>query len=165
MCPLPPKRRRDNSVNRRATNPTINTTFNGSPSYPVEDALYATVLLGLPANITLTTGLLPFRGPNFAINGNTTGPRPPPHSETFALPAGLHSVQIAALPGGQLVELTREVTPPHGDGMGTAVLLSTRQLGAEGINTTEMSAELCNYQTFSGVLRVQERPSTKPRGR
>jgi len=28
------------------------------------------------------------------------------------------------------------------------------QLGAEGINTTAMSTELCDYQTFSGVLRL-----------
>ena len=100
---------------RRPSNPTLNTTFQGSPRYPVEDAFCATCLLAEPVNLTLTTGLW-FQGPRFDIN--TTG-QPPPRSMTFELPAGLHSVHVAALPGGQRAELSR--------GGGAAV--SRQQLG------------------------------------
>ncbi len=128
---------------RRPTNPVLNTTFVTDARYPAEDALYATVLLSRPANITLTTGL-PYHGKNFDIN-----PTVPPQSTAFALGAGLHSVQVASLPGGQRIEVSRA----WNDASGNEQQFARSVVGTEGINTTEMSSALCNYQTFSGVLR------------
>jgi len=47
----------------------------------------------------------------------------------------------AAIPGGQRFTFTRG---------GKSVMA----VGSEGINTTAMSAALCNDQTFSGILRI-----------
>jgi len=58
-----------------------------APGYPLEDRVYATVLLATPANVSICSG-----GGGWA---------------SFALPAGLHSINATALPGLQRFRVQR----------------------------------------------------------
>ena len=115
---------------------------NCDPDYTPEDAVYVTSLLSSPGFLTIESGL-PFTKPpgngasGFTINVST------PSLHRFDLPAGLHSVQVPALPGAQKFTFHRA---------GQVVPISAT--GSEGINTTAMSAAACNHQIFSGVLNL-----------
>eukprot|EP01047_Picozoa_sp_COSAG01_P010741 COSAG01_NODE_461_length_16698_cov_113.458160_3_plen_548_part_00 len=118
-------------------------TIHATAEYPAEDAVYVTSLLAEPATLTITTGLSFTKAPGRGAAGFTI-PRAGsgPVNTTFALPAGLHAVHVPALQGGQMFTVSR----------GGAVVATV--LGSEGINTTAMSAAICNKQTFSGVIRL-----------
>ena len=60
----------------------------------------------------------------------------------FALPAGVSSVQLPAASGAQRFEVRR------------GALQLADVVGSEAINTTEMSAGVCNMQTFCGTVRL-----------
>ena len=116
-------------------------TIHATQAYPAEDAVYVTTLLRTPANVTIESGLPFTKPPGDGAAGFTITPTSPPSTAWFVLPAGLHSVQVPALCGGQRITVRR----------GTTVV---SLLGSEGINTTDMSAAICNKQTFSGILRL-----------
>ena len=84
--------------------------------------MYVTTLLAAPANVTITSG-----------GGE---------SLTFAVPAGLASVQVPAAPGAQRFELER----------GGRRLVDI--IGAENINSTALSSDICTMQTFTGTARL-----------
>ena len=106
--------------------------------YPVEDMVYVTSLLAEPGTLTVESGLPFTKPPGNGIAGFTI-PVGKPSTATFQLSAGLHSVKVPALAGGQRFTFAR----------GGEKMVAT---GSEGINTTEMSAIVCNVQTFTGVL-------------
>jgi hypothetical protein len=111
--------------------------------YPKEDMVYVTSLLAEPGTLTIESGLPFTKPPGNGIAGFTI-PVGEPSSTRFQLPAGLHSVKVPALAGGQRFTFER--------GGGKKVVAT----GSEGINTTELSAIVCNVQTFTGVLTVKD---------
>lgn len=111
--------------------------------YVVEDMVYVTSLLARPGTLTIESGL-PFTKPPGKGAAGFTIPVSTPSSHTFELPAGLHSVEVPALSGGQRFTFKRPEASP------------VSATGSEGINTTAMSAIICNMQTFSGVLKVNQ---------
>ncbi len=115
---------------------------NCDPEYVPEDAVYVTSLLSSPGTLTIETGL-PFTKPPGNGASGFTIPVGKPSVQTFQLPAGLHSVQVPALPGAQKFTFSR-----------TGLTAPVTAIGSEGINTTAMSTEVCNTQVFSGVMNV-----------
>lgn len=115
---------------------------NCDPDYIVEDAVFVTSLLSSPGTVVITTGL-PYTKP--AGNGASgfTIAVDAPSTHSFQLPAGLHSLQVPALPGAQNITFMRDGLPAP-----------VTSIGSEGINTTAMSAAVCNLQIFSGVLNI-----------
>lgn len=102
--------------------------------------VYVTSLLAEPGTLTVESGLPYTKPPGNGIAGFTI-PVGKPSSTSFHLLAGLHSVSVPALAGGQRFTFER----------GGKKLVAA---GSEGINTTELSAIVCNLQTFTGVLNV-----------
>jgi hypothetical protein len=64
-----------------------------------------------------------------------------PSSTSFQVSAGVTSVKVPLLQGGQRFTFTRAGK-------------SVSATGAEGVNTTALSVNICNQQTFSGVLNI-----------
>jgi hypothetical protein len=119
-------------------------TIHATTAYPAEDMVYITCLLAEPANITVESGL-PFTKPpgKGAAGFEIPGAKPSASKTVFAVPAGVYSVKVPALCGGQRFTFER-------GGATWSVL------GSEGINTTAMSTGICNKQTFSGVLQFTD---------
>lgn len=114
------------------------------PEYPIEDMVYVTGLLAEPGTLTVESGLPFTKPPGNGIAGFTISVNGKPSSTRFQLPAGLHSIKVPALAGGQRFTFER----PGGK--------TVTVTGSEGINTTELSAIICNVQTFTGVLTVND---------
>ena len=97
------------------------------PGFPLEDALYATLLLAKPAELVLMSGL-------------ATGASGPQSVLRETVPAGLVSFQVPRRPGMQRVVVSRA----------GEVLVNVT--GAERVNVSTAPAVLadCNHQTFTG---------------
>ena len=91
----------------------------GDPTYPLEDQLYATLLLNASAEVTLTSG--------------TAAPR------TFSLAPGVVSVQVPRLPGAQRVRVIRA----------GAVLADTTGSELANSSTSADVRARCDHRTFT----------------
>ena len=100
--------------------------------FPLEDALYATLLLAEPAELVLTSGV-------------ATGASGPPSVLRETAPAGLVSLQVPRRPGMQRVVVSR------------AGVVLVNVTGTERVNASAAPAvlERCNHQTFTGHARLR----------
>jgi hypothetical protein len=104
-------------------------SLNSNARYPVEDAVYATLLLAAPANITMVSGE--------AGSGQVA-------NMTFLVEAGVQSVRLPGMmPGTQRFIVFR----------GSALLANIS--GAERVNSTEQAVAVCNAQTFTGSVSLR----------
>lgn len=111
--------------------------------FPVEDKLYVTTLLKEPGTLTVESGL-EYQKDCTGLDcvGWTISAAKQPSKASFHMAAGVNSIKVPLLPGAQRFTFAR------GDFKVTA-------MGAEGVNTTELSRNICNQQTFSGVMNLK----------
>lgn len=118
--------------------------LNENARYPIEDAAYATVLLGKrwAAAQVAASPPIPSRRPAAASANVTIVSGGGASGVTFLVGPGLQQVQVPALPGAQRFVVSRQ---------GRELVNVT---GAERVNTTGSVVDLCNAQTFSGSAAI-----------
>jgi hypothetical protein len=105
--------------------------------------LYVTTLLASAGTLVVESGL-PYTKDCSGLDcsGWSIPAAAQPSKTSFQVPAGVHSVKVPLLQGAQRFTFTRGS-------------LSVTATGTEGVNTTELSKDICNHQTFSGVLHLK----------